>query len=79
MQTPIHDEAASGKEEVYIGLAGEGWVEIDGERVPISAEVAVFVPPGVPRTTVAGPAGLKFLAVGATPQPDGSRTRSSTS
>lgn len=73
--TPLHDESASGQEEVYLGLDGEGWVEVDGERVPISAQIAVFVPPGVPRTTVAGPAGLTFLAVGATPHPDSAPNR----
>jgi quercetin dioxygenase-like cupin family protein len=68
--TPLHDEAPSGQEEVYVGLRGSGWVEIEGERVPIEPEVAVFVPPGVMRTMVAGPDGLSFLAVGAAPHPD---------
>ncbi|MDH3725289.1 MAG: cupin domain-containing protein [Thermoleophilia bacterium] len=67
--TPLHDESPSGQEEVYVGLAGSGWVEVEGERVPLEARTAVFVPPGVMRTTVAGPEGLSFLAVGAAPHP----------
>ncbi|MGI9539852.1 MAG: cupin domain-containing protein, partial [Miltoncostaeaceae bacterium] len=55
------------QEELYVGLEGEGWMEIDGERVTLGPREVIFVPPGVSRTTVAGPGGLTFLAVGAVP------------
>ena len=32
MSTLLRDESASGQEEVYPGLGGGGWVEVDGER-----------------------------------------------
>lgn len=73
--TPLHDESASGQEELYMGLEGQGWMELDGERVTLGPREVIFVPPGVPRTTVAGPGGLTFLAVGAVPHPDGGPNR----
>lgn len=64
---PLHDESSSGQEEVYVGLEGSGWIEVEGERVPLGPRVAVFVPPSVKRKTVAGPDGFSFLAIGARP------------
>ena len=63
-ETPEHTESG-GQEEVYVGLEGSGWVEVEGEKVPLGPRVAVSVMPGVSRKTVAGPDGLSFLAVGA--------------
>lgn len=64
--TPEHTESG-GQEEVYVGLSGSGWVEVEGEQVPLGPRVAVSVMPGTSRRTVAGPDGLSFLAVGAVP------------
>ena len=64
---PLHDESASGQEELYLGLDGGGWLEIDDERVPIGPRVAVAVPAGVPRRAVAGGGGLSLLCVGGVP------------
>jgi len=65
--TPEHDEAGTGQEELYVHLAGAGWLEIDGERVEFEPETVVLVPPGTRRRTVAGPGGLRFLCVGGAP------------
>jgi quercetin dioxygenase-like cupin family protein len=32
--------------EVYVVLEGEGYVEVDGERVPVKPLTAVWIPPG---------------------------------
>ncbi len=63
---PEHSES-DGQQEVYVGLEGSGWVDVEGERVPLAARVAISVEPGVARKTVAGPDGMSFLAVGAVP------------
>ncbi|MDX6647510.1 MAG: hypothetical protein QOK40_3237 [Miltoncostaeaceae bacterium] len=59
-----HDESSTGQEEVYVGLAGSGWIEVDGERVPLEPRVAVAVPAGTARRTCAGEEGLSYLCVG---------------
>jgi len=33
--------------ETYYVLEGEGWVELDGERMPVSAGTVVYIPSGV--------------------------------
>jgi len=65
--TPEHDESSTGQEELYVGLAGSGWLEVDGERVALGPETVVLVPPGTPRRTVAGEDGLRFLCIGGKP------------
>jgi quercetin dioxygenase-like cupin family protein len=62
-----HDESSTGQEEVYVGLAGSGWIEVDGERVPLEPRVAVAIPAGTPRRTYAGEEGLSYLCVGGVP------------
>lgn len=64
---PEHDEAPSGQEELYVGLAGSGWIEIDGERLRFGPEVLVCVPPGTRRKVRVGAEGLRFLCVGGVP------------
>jgi quercetin dioxygenase-like cupin family protein len=61
---PEHDETSSGKEELYVGLAGAGWIEIEGEPIPIEARVVIAVQPGARRRPLAGPSGLSLMCVG---------------
>jgi mannose-6-phosphate isomerase-like protein (cupin superfamily) len=56
-----------GQEEVYVALRGSGTLEADGERYPIDADHIVRVDPDVKRKIVAGPDGLRLLALGAKP------------
>lgn len=56
-----------GQEEVYVALRGSGVLEIDGERYPLDSDHIVRVGPGVKRKILAGPDGLRLLALGATP------------
>lgn len=67
--TKSHDESGSDQEELYVGLAGSGWVVLDedGERLPISPEHVVAVGPGRPRALAGGPDGLRVMIVGGTP------------
>jgi hypothetical protein len=67
--TRSHDESGSGQEELYVRLAGGGWIVIDdsGERLPLDEEHLVAVGPGTPRSLSSGPDGLRVLIVGSTP------------
>ena len=67
--TRAHDETHSGQEELYVGLAGAGWIVLDesGERLPIDAEHLAAVGPGTSRTLASGPEGLRVLIVGSAP------------
>jgi hypothetical protein len=56
-----------GQEEVYIALRGSGILEADGERYPLDQDHIARVGPAVKRKIVAGPDGLRLLALGATP------------
>ncbi len=56
-----------GQEEVYVALRGSGTLVVDGEEHPIDPDHIVRVGPGVVRKIVAGPDGLRLLAIGATP------------
>jgi mannose-6-phosphate isomerase-like protein (cupin superfamily) len=56
-----------GQEEVYVALRGSGTLEADGETYPIDPDHIVRVGPSVKRKIVAGPEGLRLLALGATP------------
>jgi len=78
---PEHDHSAEGmggqmfakrpaqldQEEVYIALRGSGTLEADGERYEIDADHIVRVDPDVKRKIIAGPDGLRLLAMGGTP------------
>ena len=66
-ETKAHDEADSGQEELYVGLAGDGAVVVGEERLPLNPERAVRVSPGVARVLASGPDGLRVLIVGAPP------------
>lgn len=56
-----------GQEEVYIALRGSGTLEADGERYALDPDHIVRVGPTVKRKVIAGPDGLRLLALGATP------------
>jgi len=56
-----------GQEEIYVALRGSGTLEADGESYPIDPDHIVRVGPAVKRKIVAGPDGLRLLAIGATP------------
>jgi hypothetical protein len=78
---PEHDHSAAGvggemfaerpeqlaQEEVYVALRGSGVLVVDGEEFPIDPDHIVRVGPGVVRKILAGPDGLRLLALGATP------------
>jgi uncharacterized cupin superfamily protein len=67
--TRSHDESGSGQEELYVRLAGTGWVVLDdsGERLALDAEHLAAVGPGTARSLSSGPEGLRVLCVGSTP------------
>jgi hypothetical protein len=56
-----------GQEEVYVALRGSGTLVVEGEEYPIDPDHIVRVGPGVVRKILAGPDGLRLLALGATP------------
>ncbi len=56
-----------GQEEVYVALRGSGTLVVDGEEHPIDPDHIVRVGPGAVRKIVAGPGGLRLLALGGTP------------
>jgi quercetin dioxygenase-like cupin family protein len=64
---PEHDHAGDGQEEVYIGLDGSGWIEIEGARVELAKDVFVRVGAGTKRKVHAGPAGIQMLVIGGCP------------
>ena len=64
---PEHDHLETGQEEVFAVIGGSGWIEIDGERVELDGETIVRVGPGARRKLLAGPQGLRVLAIGGAP------------
>ena len=55
-----------GQEEVYLALRGSGTIELDGEPHELGPETVVRVGPAVRRKILAGPEGLRLLAIGGT-------------
>jgi uncharacterized cupin superfamily protein len=68
-ETKAHDESASGQEELYVRLAGSGWVVVDGsgERLALDEDHLAAVGPSVSRSLASGPEGLRVLIVGSVP------------
>jgi uncharacterized protein YciI/quercetin dioxygenase-like cupin family protein len=60
-----HDERETGQEEIYIPVAGTGYIVIDGDHVTLEPGVFVLVEPESTRQVIAGPAGLSYVIVGA--------------
>ncbi|MFP5387711.1 MAG: cupin domain-containing protein [Thermoleophilia bacterium] len=56
-----------GQEEVYVVLRGSGTLEADGKTYRLDPDHIVRVGPAVKRKILAGPNGLRLLALGATP------------
>lgn len=56
-----------GQEEVYVALRGSGTLEADGEQYELSPDHIIRVGPRVVRKILAGPDGLRVLALGGTP------------
>jgi mannose-6-phosphate isomerase-like protein (cupin superfamily) len=56
-----------GQEEVYVALRGSGILEADGEQFPLDQDHIARVGPTVKRKIIAGPDGLRLLALGGTP------------
>jgi mannose-6-phosphate isomerase-like protein (cupin superfamily) len=63
----LHDESATGQEEVYYVLEGSGTMAVDGEEVELRPGRYVFVAAGTPRQLTAGDDGLAWLCVGCPP------------
>jgi mannose-6-phosphate isomerase-like protein (cupin superfamily) len=64
---PEHDHSDSGQEEVFLALRGTGEIEIGEERLPLDGDSMVRVGPGERRKVLAGPEGIRLLALGGTP------------
>jgi mannose-6-phosphate isomerase-like protein (cupin superfamily) len=64
---PEHDHAEDGQEEVYVALAGSGWIDVEGERVDFNDDMLVRVASGTKRKVHAGPNGLQMLVIGGCP------------
>lgn len=64
---PEHDHAEDGQEEVYLALAGEGEIDIEGDVHALTPDVMVRVGPGVKRKIRTGDSRLRLLAMGGKP------------
>jgi len=64
---PEHDHAETGQEEVFLAIAGSGWMDVEGERVDLDGETLVRVGPAAKRKVHSGPQGLRMLVIGGAP------------
>jgi uncharacterized cupin superfamily protein len=64
---PEHDHADDKQEEVYVILDGSAEFEVAGEQVAATAGAMLHVRPESRRKLVAGPRGVRILAVGSGP------------
>lgn len=64
---PAHDHTEDGQEEVYVVLAGSADFEVAGEPVRAGAGSLLWVGPESRRDLVAGPDGVRILALGCVP------------
>lgn len=64
---PEHDHAQDGQEEVYVVVEGSAEFDIAGERARAEAGMMVRVDPRATRKVLAGPEGVRLLAIGCTP------------
>ena len=62
-----HDESQTGQEEIYIPVAGRGWIRIDGEEVELEPGRFVLVSADATRQVIASDEGLSYVVVGAAP------------
>lgn len=66
-RAPRHDESSTGQEELYVGLDGSGWIDVEGERVDFGPRTLVRVDAGTTRQAIAAHRGLTYLCVGGRP------------
>lgn len=59
-----HDEKKTGHVEMYYCISGSGTMTIDGEAVDFLPGRYVFVRPECKRNLIAGPAGMRAIALG---------------
>jgi len=65
--TASHDEADSGQQELYVALRGSGTVDVEDERLPLTADHLVRIDAGTARVVTSGPEGLRVLCIGGIP------------
>jgi uncharacterized cupin superfamily protein len=63
-----HDESATGHEEVYLVLDGDGTFVIDGDRVPVAPGGYLRVDAAATRQVHAGENGIRFVVVAGKPR-----------
>jgi mannose-6-phosphate isomerase-like protein (cupin superfamily) len=63
---PEHDHAEDRQEEVYVVLEGSAEFEVAGEQVTVDGGTMLWVAPDSKRRLVAGPRGVRILAIGCT-------------
>jgi mannose-6-phosphate isomerase-like protein (cupin superfamily) len=63
---PEHDHSNDRQEEVYVVLNGSAEFEVSGRRVPVEGGSMLWVAPDAKRKLVAGPYGVRILAIGCT-------------
>ncbi len=66
-ETVPHDHRDDGAEDAYAVLRGSGWVVVDDEEIPVGPGRFVGVGVESARYLRAGPEGLVFIAVCASP------------
>ncbi len=64
---PEHDHADDGQEEVYVVLEGSAEFEVAGERLSATPGTMLRVGPESRRSLIAGPDGVRVLAIGCAP------------
>ena len=64
---PEHDHSDSGQEEVFVTLSGSGTMDIEGDRVEMEPQTLIRVGAATKRKVLAGPDGLRMLALGGCP------------
>src|SRR5689334_8398391 len=64
---PEHDHSKDGQEELYVILRGSGTVQAGDEKFEVAAGAMVRVGPSQKRKWLAGPEGIRVLAIGSTP------------
>ena len=64
---PAHTHNHDGQEEIYLLLDGAAEMELPDASVTMDRETMIRVGPTTPRRIRSGPAGCRFLIIGATP------------
>ena len=67
-ETVPHDHRDDQAEDAYAILRGTGWMIVDGQEIPVEPGQFIGVTPESSRYLRAGPDGLVFIAVCASPQ-----------